>query len=573
MVLSEVGGAFRPKDENHEDTDDEKDEENTESPMSAEHWASVIHPSSQKLHFLPLSETELSDDQLPAAEQTIIAAVAASILYSVTGMSKWHFADLTLGLYKIYCRHTRERAMDTISGHRVTSNKQLQNMSHYLRWSWAAYEHTKKLVAMVLEVEEEDIIELHPVSAFGKPAYVIGLDHLKKAVVLGIRGTQSAVDVLTDLSPHGEALGDGYAHSGCLNSAKWLKETTLETLKGLLEKNDYKLVVTGHSLGAGAASLLTILLRETDENGLTALGIPPKCIKCWTYGCPPCVDKTTAMQAKYIKTVVHQDDIISRISPAALEDLRTEIVNTEWSDALREGSKRKKVVELAHLPKDILDKLEPVLHLEQGVRTAEDETWAAMVCIGDCIADTWSKAAAGEYGRVAAVITNWMMVVRNQLHVVHLKVRATFFGAIDHQLQLIDADRHNATITASNMAAEAVLTAKERKALLEQNRLYAPGILYHVIRRPLTDDEKPPKDYPHEKKEKNPSDPDPTYRCLVIRGNDPSSRFKRVILSHTFIDDHMLASIQKSLNNYDKWRPKNLTGPSFRTNGIYNFLV
>ncbi|KAL3692114.1 hypothetical protein R1sor_005765 [Riccia sorocarpa] len=550
MVLSEAGGAFRRillhKGGGHEETsDDEKDEEITETPMSAEHWASVIHPSSQKHHFLQPCETE-SSDALPVAEQTILAAVAASIIYSATGMSRWHFADLTLGLYKIHLRHAQERAMDTISGHLVTSDKELHNISHYLSWALAAYQPTTASIATYLEVDEENIIEHRAVSEFGKPAYFIGLDHSKMAVVLSIRGTHSAVDVLTDLKPHGETFGDRYGHSGCLNSAKWLKETTVETLKALMEKNDYRLVVMGHSLGAGAASLLTILLRETDENGLTELGVPPKSIKCWGYCCPPCVDKTTAMQAKFIKTVVHQDDIIARISPAALEDLKTEMLNIEWSDALRDGSKRKKVVELAHLPQELIDKLEPVLHLEQGLRTAHDETRSVMACLGNCLAHTCSTATAGQ---AATVITNWVMGVRNHLHAVHQKVKSILFGTIYYQLQLIDADRHDATLTASTMAAEAVLTAKDKKVLLEDNRLYAPGILYHVIRRPLTDDEKPHKDNPHEEKQKKSSESDPTYRCLVIRGNDPSSRFKRIVMSHTIIEDHMGRHLQSSLKH------------------------
>ncbi|KAL3692113.1 hypothetical protein R1sor_005764 [Riccia sorocarpa] len=563
MVVSEAGGALRrvllQKDGSHEETtDEEKDEENQETPMSAEQWASIIHPMSEKLHFLPLCETDLSD-HLPAADQTVLAAVAASILYSVIGMSRWNFAELTLGLYKVYCRHTRERVIDTISGQLVTSNKQVQNISHYLRWSNEAYQQKTKLVATRLEVKEEDIIEHNAISAFGKPAYLIGLDHAKKAVVLSIRGTYSALDVLTDLKPHGETFGDGYAHSGCLNSAKWLKERTVETLKGLMEQNNYKLVVTGHSLGAGAASLLTILLRETDENGLTALGVPPKFIKCWGYACPPCVDKTTAMQAKFIKTVVHQDDIVARISPAALEDLRTEIVNTEWSDALKDGSKRRKVVELASLPQELIEKLEPVLNLEKGhiLKTAQDQAWSAMVSLGNGLSSTWSKARAGDYGETATALTKGVTVATNHLSAVHQKVKTTVNGAINYQLQLIDADRKNATVTASSMAAEAALTAKEKRALLEQNRLYAPGILYHVIRRPLTDDEKLPKDNPKEKKKKKKSsEPTPTYRCLVIRGNDPSSRFERIVMSHTIIDDHSLPSLQTSLINYDKWQSK-----------------
>ncbi|KAL2631922.1 hypothetical protein R1flu_016608 [Riccia fluitans] len=556
MLLSGAGDAIKRillKD--CEDSSDDDKEERTSMP--AEHWANVSHPRSEKHHCLPHFETN-SSEKIPTKEQTILAAVAASIIYSAKGLSGWNLADLTLGLYKVHCRHARERAIDTISGHLVTSDKELRDICHYLKWSKAAYQEKTQLVAAELEMEEKDIVKHNMVAAFGQPSYFIGLDHSKKAVVLSVRGTHSAVDVLTDLKPHGETFGDGYAHSGMLNSAKWLQETTVESLKVLMEQNSYKLVVTGHSLGAGAASLLTMLLRKTDENGLTALGVPPDSIKCWAYACPPCVDKTTAMQAKFIRTIVHQDDIVARISPAALEDLRTEILGTEWSHALADGSRRKKVVELAHTPQTVIDKLEPALNLEKGqiVRAVQEQSWTAVATLGSGLAQTWSRAVAGTYGQAASVITNGVTVASTHLTTVHKIVKSTVNDAIDHQLRLIDMDRKNATVTASSMAAEAALTSKEREALLEQNRLFVPGILYHVIRRPLTADEKPPTHKTEKTKKKKSSETTPKYRCLVIRGDDPSSRFRRIVLSSTIISDHMLPSLQNSLSNCINWRPE-----------------
>jgi hypothetical protein len=42
------------------------------------------------------------------------------------------------------------------------------------------------------------------------------------------------------------------------------------------------------------------------------------------------VDRNLALAANFANNVVFQDDVVSRISPAALEDLRSEIVQTEW---------------------------------------------------------------------------------------------------------------------------------------------------------------------------------------------------------------------------------------------------
>jgi hypothetical protein len=67
------------------------------------------------------------------------------------------------------------------------------------------------------------------------------------------------------------------------------------------------LVLTGHSLGAGAACLLAFLLYEhVDGNISSRLEIPTSMIECWGYGCPPCVDKLLSANAPFIKNVVLQ---------------------------------------------------------------------------------------------------------------------------------------------------------------------------------------------------------------------------------------------------------------------------
>lgn len=83
-------------------------------------------------------------------------------------------------------------------------------------------------------------------------------------------------DILTDLNAEGETLPlnppreDWLGHKGMVQAAQYI----LEKLKSenLIEKalhhapergsNDFRLVLVGHSLGAGTASILGILLRQ-----------------------------------------------------------------------------------------------------------------------------------------------------------------------------------------------------------------------------------------------------------------------------------------------------------------------
>ncbi len=118
------------------------------------------------------------------------------------------------------------------------------------------------------------------------------MDHAKKDIVLSIRGTLNPHDILTDLACHhtlcSEELieyyavnsceidaidriilfeSDGatieeehFAHDGFLQSAQRLDLLLTPEIVRLVEKYpQYGLLLCGHSLGAGVASILTIL--------------------------------------------------------------------------------------------------------------------------------------------------------------------------------------------------------------------------------------------------------------------------------------------------------------------------
>jgi len=108
------------------------------------------------------------------------------------------------------------------------------------------------------------------------------------------------------------------------------------------------------------------MLRETsstDGGSLSeVLKIPSEMITCWGFGSPPCVNHHLAITSPFINNVVLQvshlswmfslqcclnlyfariyglcfyllqDDVVARVSPGALEDLRSEIAQTEWYD-------------------------------------------------------------------------------------------------------------------------------------------------------------------------------------------------------------------------------------------------
>lgn len=86
-------------------------------------------------------------------------------------------------------------------------------------------------------------------------------------VLLVIRGTSSLPEALTDLAGSivDFPLG-GSTHHGIHQCAQWLLAHETEPLAGLLaERPGYRLKLVGHSLGAGAAALLGMLIHDDEK--------------------------------------------------------------------------------------------------------------------------------------------------------------------------------------------------------------------------------------------------------------------------------------------------------------------
>ncbi|KAJ3063839.1 hypothetical protein HDU98_000385 [Podochytrium sp. JEL0797] len=163
--------------------------------------------------------------------------------------------------------------------------------------------------------------------------YLIVHDVDTDSIVIAIRGTYSAADVLVDLkfdvmpleipeleNPDGD---EHLAHSGFLHTANNIVGDIrrLNILGPLLndpgsEFFGCSLVVTGHSLGAGVAALVANILRYD---------FPSTC--CYAYEPPGCIVSRKAAQhfETFCTSVVMGDDVVSRLSRNTLEMLKLDI--------------------------------------------------------------------------------------------------------------------------------------------------------------------------------------------------------------------------------------------------------
>ncbi|XP_005998437.1 diacylglycerol lipase-beta [Latimeria chalumnae] len=156
--------------------------------------------------------------------------------------------------------------------------------------------------------------------------FYVALVHKKETVLVSVRGTLSLKDVLTDLSADCEKLTiDGvpegsFAHKGIIQAASYIYRKLVND--GILNQAfsiapEYKLVITGHSLGAGTASILAILLKKSFPG-----------LKCYAFSPPGgLLSKSLSDYSKdFIVSIVVGKDLVPRLSISNMEDLKKRVL-------------------------------------------------------------------------------------------------------------------------------------------------------------------------------------------------------------------------------------------------------
>ncbi|KAH8171494.1 lipase (class 3) domain-containing protein [Sarocladium implicatum] len=187
--------------------------------------------------------------------------------------------------------------------------------------------------------------------------HYISLDHSAKAVVLACRGTLGFEDILADLTCDYDNLiwrGRTFrVHKGIHASARRLLEGSdgrvlITIQEALREFPDYGLVLTGHSLGAGVAALLGVMLSEPNSQGIgfvtssralhrtLSSSTPTSAIRpdislptgrrihVYAYGPPGVMSLSLCKLTKgLITSVVHGNDIVPHLSLGLLHDFQS----------------------------------------------------------------------------------------------------------------------------------------------------------------------------------------------------------------------------------------------------------
>ncbi|CAN0902791.1 hypothetical protein LINGRAHAP2_LOCUS22194 [Linum grandiflorum] len=160
------------------------------------------------------------------------------------------------------------------------------------------------------------------------PPYLLYLDHDHSDIVVAIRGLnlarESDYKLLLDNKLGEMKIAGGYVHNGLMKAAGWILDSESRILKELVGKySSYSLTFAGHSLGAGVAAMLALVVVFNSGGKLGY--IERKRIRCFAIAPARCMSLNLAVRyADVIYSVVLQDDFLPRTA-TPLEDIFTSL--------------------------------------------------------------------------------------------------------------------------------------------------------------------------------------------------------------------------------------------------------
>ncbi|KAK7506291.1 hypothetical protein BaRGS_00002403, partial [Batillaria attramentaria] len=181
-------------------------------------------------------------------------------------------------------------------------------------------------IKRLTRIPDQDLIYISFHNKYREIPFYVAVDREFSSVVVSIRGTLSLQDALTDLSARGvplhiDGVPDATCHDAMLDCAQYIR-TQLEK-KQLLEQafsflpEGSQLVIVGHSLGAGVAAILAVLLRPQYSN-----------LTCFAYSPPGGLMSPSASRytRDFVCSVIVGEDIIPRLGMPSMCDLKVKVL-------------------------------------------------------------------------------------------------------------------------------------------------------------------------------------------------------------------------------------------------------
>jgi hypothetical protein len=226
--------------------------------------------------------------------------------------SDWSFASYAFNLNANGNRITRPDILDVI------------HFTHYANMAYVELDND-------IQTKTDILIHFSPFNDLFRAPYLVSLDHDWNSIVIAIRGTYSAADLLVDLKIDSVMLDPDLSsperyrvHSGFLLTAlNIIQEIKSNHILDDIVSNpnsktsNYHIVVCGHSLGAAVGCLVAYFLRKEGYSGA----------RCYGYSMPGSVvnDLAASLFNDFCISVVAGDDLISRVGTFSMDILKKDI--------------------------------------------------------------------------------------------------------------------------------------------------------------------------------------------------------------------------------------------------------
>eukprot|EP01080_Neovahlkampfia_damariscottae_P006995 gene6995-11161_t len=154
-----------------------------------------------------------------------------------------------------------------------------------------------------------------------RPAFLLCYDKSVKKLLLLLRGTKNLHDVYTDINFNKTTFQNGFCHFGLYESAKWFEINLKSHILNFLKHHvDFNFEICGHSLGAGVASILSILWKPEIDN-----------LKCFCFACPCTLSYELSISCSdFVFNLINSNDFASRLSDISIEKIRQKILFTKF---------------------------------------------------------------------------------------------------------------------------------------------------------------------------------------------------------------------------------------------------
>lgn len=304
--------------------------------------------------------------------QGIMSIVTSRVEEVSNDLPWWCFISLIQLNESIKRHHPEYRDVSYRDGGEPVSTKELVELSEGVELAEWAYDEDYPILKKKL-LSKDYVLLRHEMSCeLGRVGHYIAINHKEKIALIGLKGTSTFSDLVTDATgstveytlegtfDESYTSNEIRCHEGIWNAALTMADDLEELVSNLFMPSRYKVLICGHSLGAGTACLLGILLRSRipDLRGdkLQVLAIAS----------PPVLNHEAALAASsFCTSVVNNNDIVPRMSLSNLVHLAKLLVHIE-SILQERGMKPHDIVSALRYVRDLMQSVsEPIMSCEE----------------------------------------------------------------------------------------------------------------------------------------------------------------------------------------------------------------